>query len=39
VPPATYLINGNINVPSYRNVQCQPGATLHTTRHDATRAA
>jgi hypothetical protein len=34
VKPATYLINGNINVPSYRNVQCQPGATLHTTRHD-----
>jgi hypothetical protein len=35
VPAATYLINGNINVPSYRNVQCQPGANLHTTRHDA----
>src|SRR6266446_4743354 len=34
VKPATYLINGNIYVPSYRNVQCQPGATLHTTRHD-----
>jgi len=34
VPPATYLINGNIYVPSNRNVQCQPGATLHTTRHD-----
>jgi hypothetical protein len=34
VPPATYLINGNIYVPSYRNVQCQPGANLHTTRHD-----
>jgi polygalacturonase len=32
VPPATYLINGNIYVPSHRNVQCQPGATLHTTR-------
>src|SRR5260221_12344667 len=26
VPAATYLINGNIYVPSYRNVQCQPGA-------------
>jgi hypothetical protein len=35
VPPATYLINGNIYVPSYRNVQCQPGANLHTTRHDS----
>ena len=34
VPPATYLINGNIYVPSYRRVQCQPGANLHTTRHD-----
>jgi hypothetical protein len=34
VPAATYLINGNIYVPSYRNVRCQPGANLHTTRHD-----
>ncbi len=34
VPPATYLINGNVYVPSYRNVKCQPGANLHTTRHD-----
>jgi hypothetical protein len=34
VPAATYLINGNIYVPSYRKVQCQPGANLHTTRHD-----
>lgn len=34
VPPATYLINGNIKVPSYRTVQCEAGTTLHTTRHD-----
>ncbi|MGA9725803.1 MAG: hypothetical protein WBQ86_25340 [Candidatus Binatus sp.] len=34
VPPATYMINGDIEVPSYRHVQCQPGANLHTTRHD-----
>ena len=34
VPPATYLINGNIEVPSYRSIQCQPGANLHTARHD-----
>jgi polygalacturonase len=34
VPAATYLINKNIYVPSYRNVRCQPGANLHTTRHD-----
>ena len=34
VSPATYLINYNIRVPSYRNVRCEPGAMLHTTRHD-----
>jgi hypothetical protein len=34
VPPATYLINQSIRVPSYRNVRCESGATLHTTRHD-----
>jgi Pectate lyase superfamily protein len=34
VPPATYLIDRNIRVPSYRNIQCEPGAILHTTRHD-----
>jgi hypothetical protein len=36
VPAATYLINGNIKIPSYRNVQCQPGAILHTTLHNST---
>jgi hypothetical protein len=34
VPPGTYLINRSIRVPSHRNLQCKPGATLHTTRHD-----
>lgn len=34
VPRATYLINHNIRVPSYRNVHCEPGAKLYTTRHD-----
>ena len=35
VPAGTYLINHGIRVPGYRNLRCQPGANLHTTRHDS----
>jgi Pectate lyase superfamily protein len=35
VPHGEYLINRNIEIPSYRKVQCEPNANLHTTRHDA----
>ena len=34
VPPAIYLINGSVKVPSHRNVRCKRGANLRTTRHD-----
>ena len=30
VPAGTYLINGEISLPSNRNFQCQPGAVLYT---------
>jgi hypothetical protein len=39
IPPSTYLINGTVNVPSARNIQCQPGAVLYTTRHDSSQTA
>ena len=28
IPAGQYLINGQINVPSFKNIQCQDGATL-----------
>jgi hypothetical protein len=31
IPAGTYLVNGNINVPSNCTIECQPGAVLKTT--------
>ena len=36
VTTGTYLINGGVSVPNYRNVQCDSGATLYTTGHSST---
>jgi parallel beta-helix repeat protein len=32
----TYLINGGVSVPNYRNIECDSGVTLYTTRHSST---
>jgi hypothetical protein len=36
VTAGTYLINGGVSVPNYRNIECDSGATLYTTRHSST---
>jgi hypothetical protein len=36
VTAGTYLINGGVSVPNYRNVECDSGVTLYTTRHSST---
>jgi hypothetical protein len=36
VTTGTYLINGGVSVPNYRNIECDSGVTLYTTRHSWT---
>lgn len=36
VTTGTYLINSGVRVPNYRNIECDSGVTLYTTRHSST---
>jgi parallel beta-helix repeat protein len=39
VAPGTYLINGTVQVPNGRNIQCQSGAVLYTTVRNSSQTA